>query len=94
MSDRHRVTLVGSHEAPNTAQLLIDGKDISSAVTSLRLDIDTGSEHRLELQLTAFPLAVQLEGVKVRVDDETAEILQWLGWTPPPPEEETADVMD
>jgi hypothetical protein len=36
-----------------------------------------------------------LEGVIVQVSDDVADVLQRLGWTPPPEEkEDSADVLD
>lgn len=83
---RHQVTLIGDDGVGNTAKLLVGGKDISSTVSSLRLDVSAWDEHRLTVQLCSFPLDAQLQGVRVRVDDETADVLRWLGWTPPPEE--------
>lgn len=95
MTRRHQVSLTGHDGSGNTAQLLIDGKDISRNVTSLRLDVDASSEHRMTLHLAAFPLDAVLEGVIVQVSDDVADVLQRLGWTPPPEEkEDSADVLD
>jgi len=82
VTDKHRIELA-SDATGSTARLLIDGLDISHIVTSLRLDVSAGHEHRLELQLRAFPFSAALEGVEARIDGETADVLQRLGWTPP-----------
>lgn len=95
MTRRHQVSLTGRDGTGNTASLLIDGHDISNTVTSLRLDISARHEHRLTLNLAAFPLDAHLEGVVVQVCDDIADVLQRLGWTPPPEEkEDSADVLD
>lgn len=93
MTNKHLVEIVGRAGTGQTARLVIDGKDISSSAASLRLDIDTRAAHSLTVELVAFPIVAQLDGVRVFIDKETAEVLTWLGWTPPP-EEEEADALD
>lgn len=84
MTNKHKVELVGNDGTGNTARLMVDGKDISSTVTALRLDVGAAHEHRLTIELAAFPLDVHLAGVEVRVPDALADVLKRLGWTPPP----------
>ncbi len=94
MTDRkHLVEIVGWGGTGQTARLMIDGHDISSLVTGLHLSIDTRHAHSLTVDLAAFPTVAHLEGIKVAVNDDIAEVLKWLGWTPPS-EEERADVLD
>lgn len=93
MSDKHLVEIVGRGGTGQTGRLVIDGHDVSSVVTELQLAISAQREHSLTVQLAAFPVIAHMEGVKVRVDNDTAEVLTWLGWTPPP-EEEKADALD
>lgn len=65
-------------------QLLIDGKDISSKVMRLKLDINPQtSGHRLYLDVAAFPVDVEVTDVNVLICEETHDLLVWLGWTPP-----------
>jgi hypothetical protein len=94
VTNKHLVEIVGRGGTGQTARLVIDGKDISSTVTSLRLDMNSRAAHSLTVDLCAFPVVAHLEGVKVAVDGDIAEVLKWLGWTPPPEEEEQADVLD
>lgn len=93
MSEKHLVEIVGRDGTGQTARLVVDGHDISHATTGLRLDINTRKAHSLTVDLVGLPVVAHLEGVKVFVDKETAEVLTWLGWTPPP-EEEKADALD
>lgn len=86
MKDR-QVSLTSENAAGHTARLLVDGKDISRSVGSLHLTVDAREAHQLHLHLTPFPIDVLLEGVRVYVDSETADVLTWLGWTPPPEED-------
>lgn len=93
MSGKHKVTLVST--SPNTARLSIDGMDISRNVTGLSLDVLRATDgYRMTLDVIPVPMEIDLEGVRVDINEEMHDLLVWLGWTPPPEEEDTADALD
>lgn len=71
---------------PTTGRLLVGGQDISRFVRALSLVMDAREGASMTLELTPLPMDVQLQEVRVYVDSETADVLTWLGWTPPPEE--------
>jgi hypothetical protein len=71
------------------ARLVLDGTDFSSPVKGLELSIDPATHgHAMTLHIVPQPMDVELRDVRVRIDDETHDLLVHLGWTPPPEEDE------
>lgn len=67
---------------PGRGQIVIDGKDISTAVCGLILHADHKSVPNLQLDLLCPDLLVNGE-MQVTIPDRTAAALIELGWTPP-----------
>lgn len=80
---RHHVQIdVG--DRPGVHQLLIDGHDVSKAVTSLTLNLEGGGSPELHLRLDNFDLArYDHPDTKIVLTDPTRDALIALGWTPP-----------
>lgn len=77
---RHVKLATGS--LPAGCHVIVDGHDISHGVRALTLTADTQTPPVLEVVLVAGE--TMFEGkARVYVDPRSAEILQYLGWTPP-----------
>lgn len=81
---RHTVQLASTGDI--TAQLLVDGHDISNITTSVQLTVDARQERRMTVELSAFPVDVVLSNAQVDLDQRIHDFLVRLGWTPPPEE--------
>lgn len=89
---KHRIRLTSGDG--KTAHLLVDDTDISANVSALHLDVTAGDCPRLTLNVIAYPATVEATDAYVGLAQETHDLLVRLGWTPPPSEEEDADVLD
>jgi hypothetical protein len=67
----------------HTSRVQLDGEDISSALTGMRLHLAAGSVPTATLELALWEAPTELDAVRVMVPDETRELLVRLGWTPP-----------
>lgn len=79
------------HQGPGRYDQVVklDGEDISKAIRSLSINAEAGQIPEVELQLAVFEIEVGgppelgMAETKIRIFDETVELLKRLGWTPP-----------
>lgn len=83
---RHGVKIHGGPGLGHVVEL--DGQPVQHHIQSLRLDISHSSLPVLELRLLLPPGTEDVStAAAVVVDEETAAVLQRLGWTPPESED-------
>lgn len=79
-----RITLLPNGLGIGVHQLLVEGRDVSSAVRRARLRIEPGCWPLLDLELHVYEHgSIDADGVQIILPPETVHALQTLGWTPP-----------
>jgi len=61
----------------------LNGNDISSALTGVRLCLDAGAMPTATLDICAWEIPVDLDQVRIEIPARTQALLVELGWTPP-----------
>jgi hypothetical protein len=82
MTEAMRLPSMVLHAHPGRAQLLLDGHDVSYAISGVTVSCHVGQLPVVTVQLAVHPLDVDGEAV-ILIPEPTQRMLITLGWTPP-----------